>query len=85
MVFSESMADSGLSIFSLSRIIASAPRLPCPVCDFRYGTGTDSNTASIIEHKNDVNSAMNKYVNSKVIKHKDTNFIPIKQNPGILK
>jgi hypothetical protein len=66
-VFKDKMADNGLSISSLSDIIASAFLSPNSDLDFKNEMGTDNKTASIIEHKNETKRAIKRYVSNNVI------------------
>jgi hypothetical protein len=57
------MADKGLSILVFSRIKVSAHLFPSSDLTMRNDLGVESNTDSIIEHKNEITMAKNKYIN----------------------
>jgi hypothetical protein len=60
-VFSDKIDDKGLSMSSLKSISRCAVLLPCEAFVLTNETGTDKITASATEHKNDTESANNKY------------------------
>jgi hypothetical protein len=60
IVLSESIADNGMSTFSLYFMSMAADLLPLLAFAISEEIGIDNNIASVMEHKNEVNSAKNK-------------------------